>query len=259
MDSGTPKTLRHEEQVMGTVVTIDFFAADLNPSRFADELNDAIASLHRDDRNFSTWKHESPVSRLRRGEIGLGETPSDVVEVLELCGVAKEITRGWFDPWASPGGVDPTGYVKGWAAGRALDCFRNLDLDGVMVNAAGDIASFGGPGGGEPFRVGIVKPTSPRELACVVELRGSIATSGAYERGEHLYSPFSGENTTRVASASVTGSDLGLCDALATALVIGGTEVLDYVRETPGYEGFTIGHDGKWSATEGFAFASAQA
>jgi thiamine biosynthesis lipoprotein len=257
MGPASSTNLHHQEQVMGTIITIDLYnEAGIDPSSVRDRLRGATDSLHRDDRTFSTWKHESPVSRLRRGEISLGEAPLEVTEVLELCGVAKDLTHGWFDPWALEGGVDPTGYVKGWAARRALDHFRDADLDGAMVNAAGDIASFGGPVRGARFRIGIVQPSSPTELACVVETDGSIATSGAYERGDHLFNPFTGECETRVASASVSGSDLGLCDALATALVLGGDEVLEILRGVLGYEGFTIGHDGKRCSTEGFAFAS---
>ena len=28
---------------------------------------------------------------------------------------ARDASGGWFDPWAMPGGYDPTGLVKGWA------------------------------------------------------------------------------------------------------------------------------------------------
>ena len=35
------------------------------------------------------------------------------------------MSGGWFDPWAMPGGVDPTGLVKGWAVDRGwLSCAR---------------------------------------------------------------------------------------------------------------------------------------
>ena len=84
----------------------------------------AEARLRWVDDVFSTWKPESPVSRLRRGEIGLGDAPPEVAEVLELCRRAREASDGWFDPWAMPGGVDPTGLVKGWAVERALDEFE---------------------------------------------------------------------------------------------------------------------------------------
>ena len=48
------------------------------------------------------------------------EGPPEVAEVLDLSAIAGDVSAGWFDPWAMPGGVDPTGFVKGWAAQRAL-------------------------------------------------------------------------------------------------------------------------------------------
>ncbi len=251
-----PTTIHHREHVMGTVVTIDVYrGTGISPTEFLPHLARAVDTLHRADKVFSTWKAESPVSRLRRGEISLGEAPGEVLDVLTLCRRARDLSGGWFDPWAIPGGVDPTGYVKGWAAQRALEELVDAQLDGAMVNAAGDIASFGGVSGAQSFRVGIVNPDAPSTLACAVELRGAIATSGAYERGEHLVNPRQGQLDTSVASASVTGPDLGLADALATALAVGGDEVLDLLRDIEGYEGFTISHEGYWKWTTGFPFA----
>jgi thiamine biosynthesis lipoprotein ApbE len=57
----------------------------------------------------------------------------------------------------------------------------------------------------------------------------------------------------------VTGPDLGLADALATALAVGGDEVLTLLKDVEGYEGFTIGHDGAWKWTNGFPFVHAPA
>ena len=62
----------------------------------------------------------------------------------------------------------------------------------MLVNAAGDIASRGGLGNGKPFRIGIADPRAPLRLAEIVELTGAIATSGTYERGEHLIDPHFG-------------------------------------------------------------------
>ncbi len=81
------------------------------------------------------------MSRLRRGEISVSMAPPPVEEVLDLCATAHELSDGWFDPWALPGGVDPTGYVKGWAAQRALADLEDPAVAGAIVNAAGDIAS----------------------------------------------------------------------------------------------------------------------
>jgi thiamine biosynthesis lipoprotein len=189
--------------------------------------------------------------RLRRGEITAGQAPADVAEVLQRCAVARDLSGGWFDPWAMPGGVDPTGYVKGWAAQRALTAFGDPGLRGAMVNAVGDIASMGALGPGRPFRVGITDPHAPGRLVAVAELTGGIATSGTYERGGHLISPWTGRPEAQLASSTVTGPDLGLADALATALVAG--EVgLAFLEPLDGYEGFAVTIDGRRRWTEGF-------
>ena len=242
---------------MGTVVTFDFYDdAGIDPKELLPFLARAISTLHHVDKVFSTWKTDSALSQLRRGEIELGEAPLEITEVLENCKVAKELSGDWFDPWALAGGVDPTGYVKGWAAQKALEDLVGAELGGAMVNAAGDIASFGGPNRHDPFRVGIVNPAAPTSLVCSVELRGAIATSGAYERGDHLVNPFSRRHETVYASASVTGRDLGLCDALATALVVGGAEVLERIEGIHDYEALAIGHEGALVWTTEFPFAS---
>lgn len=251
-------TLRVHEAVMGTIVTIDVYD-DEGIERLAlrTHLDEARAQLQLADQIFSTWREDTPMSRLRRGEIGPDDAPPEVTEVLARCRVARSLSGGWFDPWAMPGGVDPTGYVKGWAAQRALKAIAASGVTGAVVNAAGDVATFGGPSAGTAFRVGIEHPVIRKTLACVVELAGAIATSGAYERGAHLVDPHSGLARCCVASASVCGPDLGLADALATALAVGGDPVLDRLEELDAYEGLVIDQDGSMRATSSFPFAGA--
>jgi thiamine biosynthesis lipoprotein len=242
---------------MGTVVTIDVYGEHDSPNEAVDRaLARAKAILHDADSVFSTWKTGSPLNRLRRGEITLEQAPVEVAEVLELCRSAREMSGGWFDPWAIPGGVDPTGYVKGWAAQRALDALVSDEISGAVVNAAGDIASFGAPEGAAHFRIGIVDPAAPSRLACVIEIAGAVATSGTYEQGAHLFDPFHRRPEARLASASVSGPDLGLADALATALAVAGKAGLQMVDELDGYEALAIGFDGSLRWTEHFPFAS---
>jgi thiamine biosynthesis lipoprotein len=247
---------------MGTIVTIDVYA-----SRYATaaeiaevrrQLGHARAVLQRADQVFSTWRADSAISLLRAGKISAAETPAEVADVLRRCAAARDLSDGWFNPWAMPGGVDPTGLVKGWAAQHALAAFTAPCICGAMVNAAGDIASYGDPGTGDPFRVGICDPAAPRRLAEVISLTGAIATSGSYERGAHLIDPRSGRPTVRVASASVTGPDLGLADALATALAVAGEPGLAFVAPLDGYEALIIGLDGSRKRTERFPLAGSQ-
>ena len=257
-EGDAPTELHVRVDVMGTVVTLDLFDPDgVSPAALAPHLDRAREVLHEADRTFSTWRDDSPISRLRRGELTVDEAPADVAEVLTACRVARDLSGGWFDPWAIPGGVDPTGYVKGWAAQRALFVLAPSGVRGAIVNAAGDVASWGGVADGAPLRIGVADPADPTRLACVVELRGAIATSGTYERGQHLVDPRTGRAGSRAASASVCGPDGGLADALATALAVGGAEVLERLESLQGYEALMIAADGTRSWTTRFPFAPA--
>ena len=130
-------------------------------------------------------------------------------------------------------------------------------MSGALVNAAGDIASVGMQPSGAPFRIGIADPAEPRRLAEIVELTGCIATSGTYERGSHLIDPRSGEPAASVGSASVIGPDLGLADALATAIAVAGAAGLALIEPLAGYEALIIGLDGRRQWTSHFPFAPA--
>ena len=247
---------------MGTIVTIDVYTCrDVTAAEAAEagrQLARATAILHRADEVFSTWQPASAISRLRAGQITCAQAPPEVADVLARCAAARELSGGWFDPWAMPGGLDPTGLVKGWAAQQALAAFTAPFIAGAMVNAAGDIASYGTPGTGQPFRVGITDPAAPRRLAEVVSLAGAIATSGSYERGHHLIDPRSGRPAVRVGSASVIGPDLALADALATAVAVAGEPGLALIAPLDGYEALVIGRDGSRRHTGNFPLTAPQ-
>jgi thiamine biosynthesis lipoprotein len=250
----------HREDVMGTVVTLDVLLVDQSfRGSLAPRLEEAVAELNHIDEVLSTWKPDSAISRLRFGEITLTEAPEEVLEVLNACLLVREATWGWFDPWAMPGGVDPTGFVKGWVAQRAL---RHLVGDGVIgaiVNAAGDIATAGANADGTAFRVGITNPFNRSSIAFVIDVTGAVATSGTYERGEHIVQPSTGEAMAAAASATVVGPDLGWADALATALCAGGVDVLPAIDDIDSYEALVVTHDGSIFKTGDFPLITADA
>jgi thiamine biosynthesis lipoprotein len=239
---------------MGTVITIDLYGGEAGNEAITTQRVDAAEQeLRNADDIFSTWKTQSPLSRLRRGDLSLAEVPDEVLDVLQACRCARRASGGWFDPWSMPGGVDPTGLVKGWAAERALNELKWLDLTGAVVNAAGDIASFGGPDVGQAFRFGVVRPDDPMKLACVVGSPGAVATSGTYLRGNHLVNPFTRDATSTV-SATVTGPELGLADALATALAVAGPAGMEFIDALEHYEGLVIENSGTYVKSQGFQF-----
>ena len=65
-----------------------------------------------------------------------------------------------------------------------------------------------------------------------------------------------GRPGARFASATVTGPDLGLADAAATALAVAGDDGFEFVAALEGYEAFAVAFDGSTSASAAFPFAA---
>ncbi len=245
----------HVEPAMGTVVSFHVFPGDCASPDARAAVERACRRLHELDGIFSTWRPDSPLSLLRSGMVAIDDVPPEIPLVLELCRQAKEISKGWFDPWAMPDGVDPTGLVKGWAVERALEVVRRAGVEAAMVNGGGDVALYGRHPAAGSWRVGIRHPWRADALACVLEVRTAVATSGCYERGPHLVNPRNGTRATSTVSATVTGESLTMADALATALAVGGDEVFEVIRSLDGYEAYRIRADGSEDATAGMVFA----
>jgi len=252
--AGKTRVVRELLRVMGTVVTFDVI-----DDGSKDDVHVALASaravLRRADAVFSLWKPDSPLSRVRRGELDVIDAPSEIEEVLRLCRDVRELSDGWFDAEAMPGGIDPTGLVKGWAAKRSLDTIRRAGFENALVNAGGDVAAAGTYSANHPWRIAVADPGSRARILGVVELDGSIATSGTSERGAHLYDPKGHRYSTRFSSASVVGPDLSIADGLATALVVAGEEGFSFIDAIDGYEAVVCDRRGGVLATSGFAFS----
>jgi thiamine biosynthesis lipoprotein len=86
----------------------------------------------------------------------------------------------------------------------------------------------------------------------VVELDGAVATSGGYERGHHILDPGSGRPAKALLSATVTGPDLALADALATGLFAAGERGLSAIAALEGYDALILKRDGSMLATGGW-------
>ena len=256
------RPLVHVEHVMGTVVSFDLRFADESrraPMRTA--VADAVQWLHRVDDVFSTYRHNSQVSRLGRGEIGLADCDDDVAEVLELCAQVGHETDGYFSS-NYRGGLDPTGLVKGWAIQRASELLASAGSAHHLVNGGGDVQCAGGrpgtaPGVGPapPWRVGIADPLRRGRLAIVVEARDcGVATSGTAERGAHIVNPRSGSAAAGLASVTLVGPSLALADACATAAFAMGPDLArDWTESLGGYEAYAITETGETWQTSGFA------
>ena len=266
---------RHVEHVMGTAVSFALSAGELAVDETEAAVAAACADLRAVDERFSTWKAASELSQLRRGEIRVEQVSGEMHEIIDRCVHALKVSGGYFDAWSQPGGFDPTGIVKGWAGDRALAMLRAAGVPGAMVNAGGDIAAYGTTPEGAPWRIGVRDPFAIDQMRAVVEIDGAVATSGDYERGEHINNPraratqvtdttptklasatqVTGAMPTKLASATVTGPELALADAMATAVFAGGASMLARIEALEGHEAFVIDVHGMGYATPGFRFA----
>ncbi len=248
----------HVEDVMGMAVSIDVHD-DVSDRP---GLPEVLAWLHHVDETFSPYLHDSPISRLGRGEVGLDDLPpavaAEVREVLLACEDLRQVTDGAFDAFAvpAPNGttLDPSGYVKGWSVERAAGLLEEHGLRDFCINAGGDIAIRGAPRPDPRWRVGIRHPDDALQVAAVLELHGpvGVATSATYERGAHIVDPRTGQATTDVASVTIVGPDLAVADAWATAVFVLGVPGLDRLADRPGYDGLVLDHDGTQHVTAGF-------
>jgi FAD:protein FMN transferase len=201
------------------------------------------------DETFSTFKEESEVSRIRRGELALADASAEVQHVFARCEELRTETQGFFDVDAV--GLDPSGFVKGWSVDEGTAILDRAGLEEYAINAGGDIRVRG------RWTIGIQHPRDPKAIAKVVE--GSdlaVATSGAYERGEHVRDPHTGAAPDGILSVTVTGPDLGTADAYATAaLAMGARRAPGWTARLRGYEAMTILADGRVLSTPGFPSA----
>ncbi len=213
----------HVEPVWGTHVLFDLRSPSL-PSDVDAIVASAAAYLHQVDAWFSTYRADTPITMYRNGLMEEFRLPSVVRSVLAACAGARDLTDGVFDPWAVRGGVDPSGYVKGWAAGVVADQIVAAGVSNVCVNASGDIACRGLQAPGEDWTVGITNPYDTQSVIRAVSVPDgwAIATSGLYERGSHIANTVTGDFGVHYDSATVVGPDAGLADALATACLVEG-------------------------------------
>ena len=128
----TPAAVRHAEETMGTVFSLDVRGGE--PAVVRAALEEAVAGLHRVDEVFSTYRDGSQISRLARGELTIDECDPDVTEVLNLGAEAERLSDGWFST-TYEGRFDPTGIVKGWSVERAAR--RLADVPGVSGVSGG--------------------------------------------------------------------------------------------------------------------------
>lgn len=238
--------LHRVEQVMGMPVIVDVH----DPVEQA-VVDDVFAWLREVDARFSTYRDDSEVSRLGHGTLALADAHPDVRWVYARCDELRAVTDGYFDVAAVNG--DPSGLVKGWAVDRAGAILAEAGLRNWAVYAGGDILLRGAALPEPVWRIGIQHPRHRDRVARTLAANDlAVATSGAYERGEHVVDPHTGTAPAGVLSVTIVGPDLTLADAFATAAFAMGAGGPEWTRGLEGYEALSILADETILRTEGF-------
>jgi thiamine biosynthesis lipoprotein len=148
------------------------------------------------------------------------------------------------------GSIDLGALAKGYAVDRGAAVMESLGASGGLVDAGGDIKTFGMRPDGKPWRIGLKDPRVPDSIVTVFELEGgAVATSGDYERYfieegvryHHILDPRTGFPARGCCSVTVIAELSCDADAIATAVfVLGPEEGLELVESLPGVEALIL-------------------
>jgi FAD:protein FMN transferase len=241
--------MRQTRIIMGMPITIDIVGCnDIG------DLDAAFAYFDAVDRRFSTYRADSEISAINRGELPQSGYSDEMREVLALAEATRLETDGYFDMRRPDGSRDPSGIVKGWAIRNAARLVAGRGATDFFIDAGGDIQSQGCNANGEDWRVGIRNPFDAAGIIKVVYPRGrGIATSGTYARGQHIYNPRTpGGPVDDIVGLTVIGPDVLEADRFATAAFAMGSAGIDFIEAVPELEGYAVSRNGRATMTSGF-------
>jgi len=147
------------------------------------------------------------------------------------------------------------GIGKGYAADQAKALLVKNGVQAGIINASGDMNTWGSPPDSDSWRIAITNPVRKNNVFAMLPLQeGAVVTSGDYERYvtfngiryAHIINPKTGYPATGIVSVTVLAPKAELADALATSVFVMGTEVgLNRINQLPGVECVIIDEDGQ--------------
>ena len=236
--------------IMGMHITVEIVDPQVT-SKIFEEIFSYFTAV---DRRFSTYKNDSEIMQINRGEISKINYSSEMQEIFTLSEKTKQETFGYFDIKKPDGTLDPSGVVKGWAIKNAAKILLKKGYKNFYIDAGGDVQSYGLNQEGKEWIIGIRSPFNVKDIIKVVRVRGQgVATSGSYIRGQHIYNPHMLEKKLLdVVSLTVIGSDILEADRFATAAFAMGKEGINFIEQLPGFEGYAIDSAGMATFTSNF-------
>lgn len=138
------------------------------------------------------------------------------------------------------------GIGKGYAADKAKELLISKGVSAGIINASGDMNTWGDQPAGEHWKVAITNPFDKNKaFALLPVVNSAVVTSGDYEkfvnfngvRFAHIIDPRTGYPSTGMISATVFAPKAELADALATSVFVMGVETgLNRINQLPQIE-----------------------
>lgn len=125
------------------------------------------------------------------------------------------------------------GIGKGYAAEMGKRLLLNRGVKSGVVNASGDLTTWGNQADGKPWTIGIANPDNARLPFSYMNIADmAVATSGNYEKFvsiggkkySHTINPKTGMPATGIKSVTIICPNAEIADALATPVTIMGVE-----------------------------------
>jgi len=134
---------------------------------------------------------------------------------------------------------------KGYAADKAKKLLISNGVSGGIINASGDINSWGSKPSGSSWQVAITNPLNKNKAFAMLPIKDAVVTSGNYEkyvtfnsrRYSHIIDPRSGYPSQGIISVTVFAPKAELADALATSVFVMGVETgIDRINQLKAVE-----------------------
>lgn len=145
---------------------------------------------------------------------------------------------------------------KGFAANRAKLVMQSLGIVNGVVNASGDLITWGRQADGTEWKVGITDPDDKSKVFSWLNISGlAVVTSATYEkfveidgvRYGHIINPLTGMPATGLKSVTIICPDTELADALATStFILGEKDGLDLINSLKGIECILVNEQGEF-------------
>ncbi len=145
------------------------------------------------------------------------------------------------------------GIGKGYAAEMAKNKMKAAGVQSGVVNASGDLTTWGTQPSGEKWTIGIVHPEFKNDIFSYMNISDlAVATSGNYEKFiiidgkkySHTINPKTGLPIRGIKSVTIISSNAEIADAMATPVMIMGTTAgLDMINQINNIEAIIIDDD----------------